>query len=208
MNGQVHIHRHAQFVLISGPVEVTQTSDDMGSIFSSVHEMAKLLAFGRGRVVLKKGPEQGAMAEHQSQRVIKIVGDAASHHAQGAQTLLFHELLLGGGQASESVFELPGALGDEALQGSVLPLQLHVQKPCLKQVADSQKDLMGIQRLSQKILGSLAQRALPSFRGDIRCENQNGQIFAGRKLGLNLGNERKAIDVGHVEIQQNDVRLE
>ena len=147
------------------------------------------------------------MPEHQSQRVIEIMGDAAGHHAQGAQTLLFHELLLGGGQAVESVLELPGALGDEALQGSVLPLQFHVQKSCLKQVADSQKDLVGIQRLGQKILSTLAKRALPSFRGDIRSENENRQIFAGRKRGLDLGDERKAVHVRHVEIQQDDVGL-
>ncbi len=201
----VELEGHARFLALVGPVEFPQPAHDLRGILRGGGDGAEVRGLGAVRLGLGDRQHQVAVAEDQRQRVVEIVRDARRHRAQRAEAFLLDGGVLGGAQLQEGVLQLGGAFADLFFEEDVLVLELDVQEAVFQQVADAQQHLGLVERLGEKILGSGGEGAVLGLGGHVGGEDQHGHgIFAGGQR-LDLLHDVEAGDIGHMEVEQDEV---
>jgi hypothetical protein len=86
------------------------------------------------------------------------------------------------------------------------PLELLVQEARLQQVLDPQQHLDGVERLGQEVLGPRGQGAPLGLGRHVGRQHHHRQVGPLRQ-GPQLRHHRHAVQVGHHQVQQDQVRL-
>src|SRR6185436_862674 len=97
---------------------------------------------------------------------------------------------------------------DEGLECAVVLLERTVKHPCLQKVSNAQEYFTGIERLCDEILGAEGKRASFRFRRRVAGQHQDRDVTRPHHAGSELLQNGKAIQVRHVKIEQNQIRLE
>ena len=139
------------------------------------------------------------------QRVVEIVRDARRHGAERAEAFLLDGGVLGQTQLGKGVLQLGGAFADLFLKEDVLVLKLDLQETVLQQVADAQENFRLVERLGEIILGPGGEGAVLGLGGDIGGQHQDGHGVVAVGERLDLLHDVEARDVGHVEVEQDEV---
>ena len=106
------------------------------------------------------------------------------------------------------VLQLGGAFADLFFEEDVLVLELDVQEAVFQEVADAQEHFGLVERLGEEILGPGGERAVLGLGGHVGGEHQHGHGVVDGGERLDLLHDVEAGDVGHVEVEQDEVRPE
>ena len=87
-------------------------------------------------------------------------------------------------------------------------LHTRVQRARLEQVAHPQQHLGAVERLGEKVLGAGGQRAFLCVGAEIGGEHDHRQEHAFGERGAECGEHGDAIEMGHVEVEEEQVGLE
>src|SRR5471032_1819402 len=83
-----------------------------------------------------------------------------------------------------------------------------VEGTSFQQVPYPQHGFQGIQRFTDEVLGAQRQGAQASVAGGVGGEHEDRQVFAVRDASVELFEYRKAIELRHVQVENDQVRLE
>ena len=139
------------------------------------------------------GPEVHDRLEHRAQRI----------GVEGALDTGTPPLVLGGEPPL-----LAGLHVELGLEPRVVMLHARVQRARLEQVAHSQQHLGAVERLGEKVLGAGGQRAFLRVGAEIGGEHDHRQEHAVGQRGAQRGEHGDAVEMGHVEVEEEQVGLE
>jgi len=86
--------------------------------------------------------------------------------------------------------------------------QLNEQLTHAQQVANAQHDLSAIQRFDQEVIGAEQKGAVPSGTTRVASEDDYGEEAEAFTCAAESPEHLLAIDAGHVQVEEDDVRLE
>jgi hypothetical protein len=88
-----------------------------------------------------------------------------------------------------------------------LALLFQVEETSFQEVFDPQGYLVLIEGLGQEFLGPGRQGPAPGFAGHVGRKHQDGQVLSGGDMREELFHNPHAIQVGHHQVQQDQVRF-
>ena len=135
-----------------------------------------------------------AVPHDDRQRIVQLVRHAGQEVAHRRELFRSQELLR--------------ALADLRLEALVLAPELLVEEARLEQVPDAKEDLRPIERLRHEIVRAGRERAMPALERHVRGQHEDGRAGLGSGLRLQLLEHLDAVDIGHPEIQQDQIRPE
>ena len=147
-------------------------------------------------------------AEDDGQGIVEIVRDAAGHGAKGVETFLLDRSLLRLSHFSQGLLKLARSFRHEVLEVLILRLHLDLQLACPQQICHPLHDLSLVEWLRQKIMCSAGDRAQLRLRQHVCCQDKGGQESSGRNFLLQLFKDGEPIEVRHLQIEEDDVRLQ
>ena len=103
------------------------------------------------------------------------------------------------------LLEIFRALPDARFEHLVLGLQREIEVAHLEEVADAQDDLGRVERLVDEVLGAHREGALLQMGVGVRRDEDDGQVAVGGQQRRELVEHPEAIEVGHVEVEQDQV---
>jgi len=139
--------------------------------------------------------------EHPSRIEIELSAEAGGGAGQG----------LGPGGVAAAVFvalaQLGGAFAHFFFQSDILILKPPVQGAGLQEVPDAQGDFGGVEGFGQEVHCPAGEGALLGFSADVGGQHQDGPVIAGRYQRLERFHDGKAVQVGHHQVEQDQIRL-
>ena len=104
------------------------------------------------------------------------------------------------------MLELSRTRGHFFLELIVLPAKLLMEEARLEQVLDPEYDLRLVKRLADEILGPERECPALHFGRIVGCDHDHRQAVDAKREGRELLQHGESVVVGHVEIEEHDVR--
>ena len=104
--------------------------------------------------------------------------------------------------------EIASALSHLLVQPLVLPLEVQVEETGRQKIADSQQHLVVVERFGEEILGAAGERSLLCLVREVRRHDEDRQIAVGRNQMAEPLHDLETVDLGHPQIQQQEIGLE
>ena len=201
--------------LFDGTIEISEASDNAGGVHArGVHgaeELAGFLDIREQRGVVQ---EQFRVADDAHEHVIKIVGDAAGHGAEGSQALMLNDLLLGtfefghrGPELIRAFGEGFGAGSDAVFENPVLIPQLLLVGAHEQGIPDAHDQLGEIEWFREKLRDAAGEGLAAQLLVGIGGKDEHGNPILGTKFGPQLLHRGKPIDIHARQLEDDQIRL-
>ena len=99
------------------------------------------------------------------------------------------------------VLQLPTALAHPVLEAGLQP-------PHVQQVAHPKRHLELVERLGEEVAGPLGERPAPRLEADVRGQDHDRDPGPVQPLRLQASHELEPVELGHMEVEQDQLRLE